>query len=101
MIPKEFIGPIDQGIQEAAKSGAIAGYEVVNFKAAVTDGSYHEVDSSEMAYKIAASMAFKEAVRKADPCLMEPMMKVEIIGQVLVKWLTGTDQAADTRLSSG
>ena len=79
VIPKEFIGPIDQGIQEAAKAGAIAGYEVVNFKANVFDGSYHEVDSSEMAYKIAASMAFKEAVRKADPCLMEPMMKVEII----------------------
>ena len=79
VIPKEYIGAIDQGIQEAAKAGALAGYEVVNFKAAVTDGSYHEVDSSEMAYKIAASMAFKEAVRKADPCLMEPMMKVEII----------------------
>jgi len=79
VIPKEYIAPIDAGIQEAAKSGAIAGYEVVNFKAAVTDGSYHEVDSSEMAYKIAASMAFKEAVKKADPCLMEPMMKVEII----------------------
>ena len=79
VIPKEFISPIDAGIQEAAKSGAIAGYEVVNFKAAVTDGSYHDVDSSEMAYKIAASMAFKDAVRKADPCLMEPMMKVEII----------------------
>ena len=79
VIPKEFISPIDAGIQEAAKSGAIAGYEVVNFKAAVTDGSYHDVDSSEMAYKIAASMAFKEAVRRADPCLMEPMMKVEII----------------------
>ncbi|MBQ8073182.1 MAG: elongation factor G [Clostridia bacterium] len=79
VIPKEFIAPIDQGIQEAAKAGAIAGYEVVNFKANVYDGSYHDVDSSEMAYKIAASMAFKEAVRKADPCLMEPMMKVEII----------------------
>ena len=79
VIPKEFIAPIDQGIQEAAKSGAIAGYEVVNFKACVTDGSYHDVDSSEMAYKIAASMAFKDAVRKADPCLMEPMMKVEVI----------------------
>ncbi len=79
VIPKEYIAPIDQGIQEAAKSGAIAGYEVVNFKACVTDGSYHDVDSSEMAYKIAASMAFKDAVRKADPCLMEPMMKVEVI----------------------
>ena len=79
VIPKEFIAPIDQGIQEAAKAGAIAGYEVVAFKANVFDGSYHEVDSSEMAYKIAASMAFKDAVKKADPCLMEPMMKVEII----------------------
>ena len=79
VIPKEFIAPIDQGIQEAAKAGAIAGYEVVNFKANVFDGSYHDVDSSEMAYKIAASMAFKEAVQKADPCLMEPMMKVEVI----------------------
>ena len=57
----------------------LGGFEVVNFKAAVVDGSYHDVDSSEMAYKIAASMAFKEAVKKADPCLMEPMMKVEII----------------------
>ena len=61
------------------KSGVLGGFEVVNFKAAVVDGSYHDVDSSEMAYKIAASMAFKEAVKKADPCLMEPMMKVEII----------------------
>ncbi len=79
VIPKEFIAPIDQGIQEAAKAGGLAGFEVVAFKAAVVDGSYHDVDSSEMAYKIAASMAFKEALKKADPCLMEPMMKVEII----------------------
>ena len=79
VIPKEFIAPIDAGIQEAAKSGGLAGFEVVAFKAAVVDGSYHDVDSSEMAYKIAASMAFKEALKKADPCLMEPMMKVEII----------------------
>ncbi len=78
-IPKEFIAPIDQGIQEAAKSGTIAGFEVVGFKANVYDGSYHDVDSSEAAYKIAGSMAFKEAVKKADPCLMEPVMKVEII----------------------
>ena len=79
VIPKEFIGPIDQGIQEAAKSGVISGYEVVDFKAAVVDGSYHEVDSSEMAFKIAGSMAFKEAVQKADCALMEPMMKLEIV----------------------
>ena len=79
MIPKEFIPPIDQGIREAAKGGALAGFEVVGFKASVVDGSYHDVDSSEAAYKIAGSMAFKEAVKKADPCLMEPVMKVEII----------------------
>ncbi len=79
VIPKEFIAPIDAGIQEAAKNGGLYGFEVVNFKAAVVDGSYHDVDSSEMAYKIAGSMAFKEALKKADCCLMEPMMKVEII----------------------
>ena len=79
VIPKEFIPPIDEGIQEAAKNGPLAGFEVVDFKAAVTFGSYHDVDSSEMAYKIAASMAFKDAVLKANPCLLEPVMKVEII----------------------
>ena len=79
VIPKEFIPPIDAGIQEAAKNGPLAGFEVVDFKAAVTFGSYHDVDSSEQAYKIAASMAFKEAVLKANPCLLEPIMKVEII----------------------
>jgi len=79
VIPKEYIAPIDAGIQEASKAGVLAGFEVVGFKACVVDGSYHDVDSSEMAYKIAGSMAFKEAMRKADPCLMEPMMKVEII----------------------
>ena len=78
-IPKEFIAPIDQGIQESAKSGPLAGFEVVGFKANVFDGSYHDVDSSEAAYKIAGSMAFKEAMSKADPCLMEPVMKVEIV----------------------
>ena len=79
VIPKEFIAPIDQGIQGAAKAGILAGFEVVDFKAAVVDGSYHDVDSSAAAYEIAGSMAFKEAIKKADPCLMEPMMKVEII----------------------
>ena len=79
VIPKEFVPAIDQGIREAAKGGALAGFEVVGFKAAVVDGSYHDVDSSEAAYKIAGSMAFKEAVKHADPCLMEPVMKVEII----------------------
>ena len=79
VIPKEFIAPIDAGIREAAQSGILGGFEVVDFKATVYDGSYHDVDSSEMAFKIAGSMAFKEALTKADPCLLEPMMKVEVI----------------------
>ena len=79
VIPKEFIAPIDAGIREAAQSGILGGFEVVDFKASVFDGSYHDVDSSEMAFKIAGSMAFKEALQKADPCLLEPMMKVEVI----------------------
>ncbi len=79
VIPKEFIAPIDAGIQEAAGSGLLGGFEVVDFKVAVIDGSYHEVDSSEMAFKIAGSMAFKNALEKADEKLLEPMMKVEAI----------------------
>ena len=78
-IPKEFIAPIDTGIREASLNGMLGGYEVVDFKAIVFDGSYHDVDSSEMAFKIAGSMAFKEALAKADPCLMEPVMRVEVI----------------------
>jgi len=77
-IPKEFIAPIDAGIQEAKKSGVVAGYEVIDFKVNVYDGSYHDVDSSEMAFKIAGSMAFKEAMKKADPVLLEPIMKVDV-----------------------
>ena len=79
VIPKEFIPAIDAGIREAAMSGPLGGHEVVDFSATVFDGSYHEVDSSEMAFKIAGSMAFKEAMRKADPVLMEPIMKVTVI----------------------
>ena len=78
-IPKEYIPAIDKGIQEAAKNGFLAGYEMVDFKVIVYDGSYHEVDSSEMAFKIAGSMAFKEACQKADPVILEPIMKVCII----------------------
>ena len=78
-IPKEYIPAIDKGIQEAAKNGFLAGYEVVDFRAVVYDGSYHEVDSSEMAFKIAGSMGFKEGMKKANPVLLEPMMKVEIV----------------------
>ncbi len=77
-IPKEFIAPIDAGIQEAKKSGVLAGYETIDFKVNVFDGSYHDVDSSEMAFKIAGSMAFKDAMRRADPVLLEPIMKVEV-----------------------
>ncbi len=79
VIPKEFIAPIDAGIQEAAGAGLLGGFEVVDFKVAVVDGSYHDVDSSEMAFKIAGSMAFKEALAKAEERLLEPMMKVETI----------------------
>ena len=78
-IPKEFIEPINQGIQEAAKNGILGGYEVMDFKARVIDGSYHDVDSSEMAFKIAGSMAFKDAMAKGAPALLEPMMKVEVV----------------------
>ncbi len=78
-IPKEFIAPIDQGIQEAAKSGVLGGFEVMDFRATVVDGSYHDVDSSEMAFKIAGSMAFKEGMEKAGPILLEPMMKTEVV----------------------
>ena len=77
-IPKEYIQPINNGIIEAAKTGPLAGYEMVDFKVTVYDGSFHAVDSSEMAFKIAGSLAFKNAAVKADPVLLEPMMKVEI-----------------------
>ena len=79
VVPKEFIAPIDEGIQEAMKSGIIAGYPVVDVRVTLVDGSYHDVDSSEMAFKIAGSMAFKEAMAKAGPVLMEPVMKVDIV----------------------
>ncbi len=77
-IPKEYIKPIDQGIQEAMQGGVLAGYEMVDVKVSLYDGSYHDVDSNEMAFKIAGSMAFKEAARKAKPVLLEPVMSVEV-----------------------
>ncbi len=77
-IPKEYIAPIDQGVQGAMLAGMVAGYPVVDVIVTVFDGSYHEVDSSEMAFKIAGSMAFKEAMAKADPCILEPIMKVTV-----------------------
>lgn len=78
-IPKEYIPAIDNGIQEASESGIIAGYPVINFKVKLVDGSYHDVDSSEMAFKIAGSMAFKNGMKKADAVLLEPIMKVEVV----------------------
>lgn len=79
VIPKEFIPAVDSGVQEAMDSGILGGYPVVDIKVTLYDGSYHEVDSSEMAFKIAASMALKEALQKAKPVLLEPIMKVEVI----------------------
>lgn len=78
VIPKEYIPAIDNGIREASQNGVLAGYECVDFKVTLFDGSYHDVDSSEMAFKIAGSMAFKDGCKKADPCLLEPIMKVEV-----------------------
>ncbi len=78
-IPREFISAVDSGIQEAMKSGVLAGYPVEDVKVRLVDGNYHEVDSSEMAFRIAGSMAFQEAARKAEPMLLEPVMKVEVI----------------------
>ena len=77
-VPKEYIKPIEEGVREAAESGVLAGYPVIDFKATLVDGSYHEVDSSEMAFKIAGSMAFKEGCRQAKSVILEPIMKVEI-----------------------
>jgi elongation factor G len=79
VVPKEYIKPIDQGIREALQGGVLAGYEVVDVKATLYDGSYHDVDSNEMAFKIAGSLAFKAAAAKASPVLLEPMMSVEVV----------------------
>jgi elongation factor G len=78
-VPREYVAPIDAGIQEAMGSGVLGGYPVVDIKVTLVDGSYHEVDSSEMAFKIAGSMGFKEGCRKADPVLLEPIMRVDVI----------------------
>lgn len=79
VIPKEYIEPVNQGIREAMENGVVAGYPVLDIKVILYDGSYHEVDSSEMAFKIAGSMAFKEGMKKADPVLLEPVFKVEVV----------------------
>jgi elongation factor G len=79
VVPREYIPAVDKGIQEAMQSGVIAGYPVVDIKATLYDGSYHEVDSNEQAFKIAGSMGFKNGVTEADPVLLEPIMKVEVV----------------------
>jgi elongation factor G len=79
VIPREYIGPIEQGIKEALENGVLAGYPMVDVKVELVYGSYHEVDSSEMAFKIAGSMAVKEGAAKANPVILEPMMKVEVV----------------------
>jgi len=79
VIPREYIPAVEKGIKEAAESGVLAGYPVTDLKVTLFDGSYHEVDSSEMAFKMAATFAFKEGVQKAGPVLLEPIMKVEVV----------------------
>jgi len=79
VVPKEFIPAVEKGVREAMETGVLAGYPMVDLKVKLVDGSYHEVDSSDLAFKIAASMAFKEAASKAKPVLLEPIMKVEVI----------------------
>jgi elongation factor G len=78
-VPREYIGPVEQGIKEALENGVLAGYPMVDVRVELVFGSYHDVDSSEMAFKIAGSMAFKEAARQAQPTLLEPMMNVEVV----------------------
>jgi elongation factor G len=79
VVPKEFIPAVDKGIQEQLQNGVLAGYPVVDVKVTLFDGSYHDVDSNEMAFKIAGSMAFKDAARRAKPVILEPIMKVEAV----------------------
>jgi elongation factor G len=110
VVPREYITHISKGIMEAADNGVIAGFPVVDFKVAAYDGSYHEVDSSEIAFKIAASKAFQEGMRRADPVILEPIMKVEVImpeefmGDVIGDLsskraqILGTDQRGKVRL---
>ena len=79
VVPREYIGPTEQGIKEAMETGILAGYPMVDVRVELIDGSYHDVDSSEMAFKIAGSMAFKEACKRAGPVLLEPIMDVEVV----------------------
>ncbi len=106
-IPKEFIPPVNAGIEEARKNGVLAGYETVDFKVTLVDGSFHDVDSSEMAFKIAGSMAFKDGAKSANPVLLEPIMKVQVItpeeylGDVMGDINRRRGQLADMELKNG
>ncbi len=106
-VPKEYIEPVNQGIQEAAHNGALAGFETVDFRAVLYDGSFHEVDSNEMAFKIAGSMAFKEVMKKCDPYILEPLMKVEItvpedyLGEVMGSITSRRGNIVGTELRNG
>ena len=107
-IPKEYINPIEKGVREASENGVLAGYPVVDLKVTLFDGSFHEVDSSEMAFKLAASMGFKEGVQRGNPILLEPMMKVEVVvpeeylGDVMgqINGRRGLIQGMDVRLGN-
>ncbi len=107
VVPKEYIPAIDAGIQEASKNGILAGFEVMDFRATLTDGSYHDVDSSEIAFKIAGSMAFKEGMRKASPVLLEPIMAVEVhvpddyLGDIMGNLTSRRGHIEGTELRSG
>jgi len=107
VVPKEYIPAVNAGITEAAKNGVLAGYEVMDFRATLVDGSYHEVDSSEIAFKVAGSMAFKEAMKKASPVLLEPIMAVEVVvpddylGDVMGNLNSRRGQIEGTELKSG
>ena len=106
-VPREYIPAVDEGIREAAKNGVLAGFEVMDFRATLLDGSYHEVDSSEIAFKIAGSMAFKDAVRSAAPVLLEPIMAVEVhvpddyLGDVMGNLNSRRGQIEGTELRAG
>ena len=107
VIPKEYVPAVDNGIREAAKNGVLAGFEVMDFRATLVDGSYHEVDSSEIAFKIAGSMAFKDAVKSAAPVLLEPIMAVEVhvpddyLGDVMGNLNSRRGQIEGTELRGG
>ena len=107
-IPREYIGAVEHGVREACESGVLAGYEMVDLKVRLVDGAFHEVDSSEIAFKIAGSMALKEAVRRAQPVLLEPVMRVEVVcpeeytGEVIgdLNARRGRIESMESRLSS-